>query len=74
MTTMAERVIGCPYRSGLRCVKGPSCETCGWNPEVEREREGNLYSGKVKTYLHLNLSSIKAEDKRQSRLFQEGAQ
>lgn len=28
----------CPYNEGVNCPGGSSCEKCGWNPEVAKER------------------------------------
>lgn len=60
---MGEFVMGCPYRSGLRCFKSATCDACGWNPEVEKKRIACLYSGAIKTYLHLDLSTFVARSK-----------
>lgn len=71
---MAEFVTGCPYRSGLRCFKSAACENCGWNPEVEKKRLECLYSGAIKTYLHIDLSTFVARSKHQRDAYREGKQ
>lgn len=36
-----KHVIYCPYRDNIVCTNR-TCQTCGWNPEVEKMRKKRL--------------------------------
>ena len=62
--------MGCYFRNNVICSSSyERCKTCGWNPEVEKERIAKLMSGEVKTYLHITPETYKAL---QMRLLREG--
>lgn len=39
---LAEKVEGCPYNKELVC-SNRNCESCGWNPVVEKRRSERLW-------------------------------
>lgn len=53
------RYLSCKFRAGIECGEsGEVCDSCGWNPLVEAEREQLIRSGEVKGYLKFDLENL----------------
>ena len=56
-----QKISMCIFRvNGVECsLWNRNCSTCGWNPDVEKQRISDIKSGKASPFLKIDLDAFK---------------
>ena len=66
-----QKVSMCIFRvNGVECsLWNRNCKACGWNPEVEEDRQKKMKSGEADLYLKIDLAALHSKKVRNARDF-----